>query len=525
MPAVEFSDFSGGLDLRRDVAMSASNVQAVMRNCYINRAKAISTRPCLTLVTTLEAGTSGLRAAGGKLNTFYGTATTITHANSLFRANKVMHPTVATAVSTVNYAENFNGYLYSSVTYANGDTRHHYQDDPGAWAAATAYTVSTFRRPVSANGFRYEVTAIAGTGTSAATEPVWPTTLGATVIDNPGANQITWTARTFAVVDPNCPNSNIVEKIGQKLYAADGENVAFCAASNPRDWTTVSDAGFIAAGINAAGSDTVTALGEYRGQLSVFFADSLQLWRVDPDPALNVLSETVGNIGTIHRNSLGQISNDLLFLGKQGFRSLSLATLTNNLQENDVGSPIDPVRSDIADDDPLVATYYPTLGQYWAVNGQTAYIYTFSRSNKISAWSIYDFNVVIDAVAVLNNELYIRSGDAVYIVDNTTGGDVGVPPECEVEFFFQDAKSPGVLKMWSGFDALIRGTWEIAFKYDSRHPELVTPYYPISGDLRPGDLFPMELCSVGVAPIFRHQSAEVATIHQLICYFEKLGAV
>ena len=45
------------------------------------------------------------------------------------------------------------------------------------------------------NGYLYivEPGGYAGTGTSGGTQPTFPTTIGATVVDNPGANQITWT--------------------------------------------------------------------------------------------------------------------------------------------------------------------------------------------------------------------------------------------------------------------------------------------------------------------------------------------
>ncbi len=69
-----------------------------------------------------------------------------------------------------------------------------------AWAAATAYVVGNIRRPTAAaapNGYgvRFEVTSISGTGTSGAAEPTWNYTIGSTTIDNPGANQVVWTAR------------------------------------------------------------------------------------------------------------------------------------------------------------------------------------------------------------------------------------------------------------------------------------------------------------------------------------------
>ena len=63
-------------------------------------------------------------------------------------------------------------------------------EDP-EWAATTAFAVNS--RIVAGNVI-FEATAIAGTGTSGSTIPDFGLVpSGGTVIDNPGANQITWT--------------------------------------------------------------------------------------------------------------------------------------------------------------------------------------------------------------------------------------------------------------------------------------------------------------------------------------------
>jgi hypothetical protein len=67
--------------------------------------------------------------------------------------------------------------------------------DPGAWAASTNYSVGDIRRPTTLNGLQYEVTA--DTGSSGTTEPTWPTTIGATVVDS----GITWTAKAYSTVN------------------------------------------------------------------------------------------------------------------------------------------------------------------------------------------------------------------------------------------------------------------------------------------------------------------------------------
>lgn len=62
-----------------------------------------------------------------------------------------------------------------------------------AWAATTVYAAGTFIVPDSPNGFYYKATSVSGSGTSGGSQPTFPTTVGMTVIDNTGANQITWT--------------------------------------------------------------------------------------------------------------------------------------------------------------------------------------------------------------------------------------------------------------------------------------------------------------------------------------------
>lgn len=533
MPAVTFDQFGGGLDLRRSEVMTAANVLLVLRNAYISTGKSVKKRPCLTRIATLEAGTKGLRAGLGKLNTFYAGGSSITHANTLFQANRVYHSTdTSLTVTKCHYAQPFNGYLYCALEYSNGDIKHAWLDDDGTWVAATAYPAGTFRRPTVANGFRYEVTSISGTGTSGGAEPVWPTTPGLTVTDNPGANQIVWTCRALTIADANCPNTKIVRKIGQKIYAAgtgnNAGNVNFCAAAAPRDWTTSNDAGFLPSGINAAGSDTVTALGDVGGDLGVFFDDSMQVWTVKSDPSENALKSAADSIGTKHYRTPQALASDLVFLAQQGFRSVSLVALTDNLQENDVGSSIEAIRNEIADTDEPITVFYPRLGQLWTIRGSRAYVYAFARSVKLSAWQIYDFPVTIDDATVLAGELYVRSGDVVYKVDADATNDDGDVPEINISMFYQDGKQPGVLKQFWGFDGVMTGSAEIAFRMQAPDgsgamQNVMTDYYDMQGDMRPGLIHPMEICAVAVAPVIRHQLDEVFELHSMMLYYESLG--
>lgn len=65
--------------------------------------------------------------------------------------------------------------------------------DPAVWAPTTPYSLGAAVRPVARNNFVYEATV---GGTSGGTQPTFPTTPGATVVDG----GVTWTCRTNHVV-------------------------------------------------------------------------------------------------------------------------------------------------------------------------------------------------------------------------------------------------------------------------------------------------------------------------------------
>lgn len=532
MPAITFDDFAGGLDVRPAAALSRPNILRVLTNGYITNGKSIKKRPCLYKEATLEAGTVGLKAFGGKLNTFYGAGSAITHADTRFVARRTPHITTGAAPTKVHYCDQYNALMYVAVEYGDGTFRHHYLDDPGAWATATAYALNTFRRPTVANGFRYKVTAVAGTGTSGASEPTWPTTIGATVVDNAGANQLTWTCCAFDITDSNCPHTKLVAKQAQKIYAkgasGSGSIARYCKTGDPRDWSAASDAGFIAAGLYAKGSDEITAIGPFqKSGLWIAFSDNSQVWAVDSNPANNSLTDNIEGIGTLFHRAAGAVSRDLFFLAQNGFRSVSLISITDNLQDNDVGSAIDAlVRASVAASDDPLSVYYPKLGQFVSINGSIAWVYSFSRTSKVSAWSKYTFPFTIDDATVLNQELYVRSGNDVYRLSDSVYKDgTSSIPLVDVQMFFQDGKAPGVLKQFMGMDVIGTGQWTISHLFAADNQTLESQAYEYPAMTEPGAMYPVELMSTRIAPHLQHQKDEEAELSALMLYYEKLGVV
>lgn len=528
MPALTFDDFSGGLDVRQDIAVSEANVLRKLTNAYVTtgRKKKIKKRPCLEKIVTLEPGTVGLKAFGGKLNTFYGDGATITHADTRFLARRVPHHTSGAAPTKIHFCDQYSALMYVVAEYSGSVYRHHYLDDPGAWAATTAYAANTFKRPTTANGFRYEVTA-GGGGNSGATEPAWPTLIGGTVVD--GA--LTWTCRTFAVTDTNCPHTKETTKAAEKIYAkgsADKTTVRYCKTADPRDWTTASDAGFLPCGNYAKGSSEVTAIGPFqKSSLAVFFSDNSQVWAVDPNPALNELTDSIEGIGTLYHRATAPVQRDLFFPAPNGFRSVSFSTLSDNLQDNDVGSAIDALvqESFTTTDDPL-SLYYPKLGQFWCINGATVWPYAFSRTSKLSAWSKYTFPFSIDDATVLNQELYVRVGDDVYRVSEAVYKDgTSSIPLVDVQMYFQDGKKPGVTKQFMGFKHKGKGLPTVSFLFADDNEALETTPYEIPAKSVMGETHPVELLAERIAPHYTHQRDEAFEISLASLLYEDLAVV
>lgn len=539
MPSITYSKFDIGLDRRKGASVSEANRLQELQNAFVNSGRVIEKRPGLIKLGTLETGTFGLISGGGYLNTFF-SGTAIVHSDTTFLANRIEHPTVTSGVTITDVlmGDVFSGYLYVSVKFSDGTTWHFYLDADAAWVASTAYSVGDFVEPITLNGYRYEVTAIAGTGTSDAAEPTWPTVVGDTVVDNPGANQITWTCRSKSIADENCPHSDVFSKQESRMFAPDGDVVRYCALNEPRDWTTSSDAGFMATGLKAKGSENAIGIGTYGGKMAVFMQDGMQLWSLDTAVANIVFDNQVEGAGTLWSRSIREFSGDILYLAKAGVRSITTQyAIQDNLQEVDVGSPIDSIiKAGITDADNPMAAYFNGAGQYWLVNPgngiTTVYPYSFSRTEKIAAWSEYLYGKEFTDVTVHDGHLCLRSGDDVYKVDESGAiySDDGESYEMLVKFPYLDFKLPGITKYISSFDCVVEGEVEVYFNYllkdeNGDQQEYQSTSLILKGDTRVEQSIPMEMTLTSIAPVFKSTSTEKVRIDSITFHYEPLGVV
>jgi hypothetical protein len=94
-----------------------------------------------------------------------------------------------------------------------------------AWATSQTFTAGQIRRPITANGYLYHCTT--GGAGSTTTEPTWPTTENATVVDNAatwtcGALNETTFAEISSAVTVHATNPVRFQKFEQRLLIVDG---------------------------------------------------------------------------------------------------------------------------------------------------------------------------------------------------------------------------------------------------------------------------------------------------------------
>lgn len=205
-----------GIDRLRTKGGASPQALYDLVNARLDTAGGIGPRHGLDAPTVLPAGTVGLYAHKGTLQTFSSAPVGAMPAG--YENNVLRHPLgTATTLAKIHYVHPLLGRLYVVAEFANGDVYDYWLQKPSAWAASTVYTYKKQVQPIAANGFVYEVTnasvlpawskdathalndevlptvangfkykAIAVSGSPARSnnaEPVWPTTEGGTVTE------------------------------------------------------------------------------------------------------------------------------------------------------------------------------------------------------------------------------------------------------------------------------------------------------------------------------------------------------
>lgn len=122
MPAITFSDFSGGLDRRLPVTVQDSSRLWILRNAHITTGKRITKRRGLKAIAVGLNGTVGLSAVAGRLKVFasVGDVTSIPPQVDLVLLTRPTDLASDKKLERIYSAQVFNGFIYAVADYDPG---------------------------------------------------------------------------------------------------------------------------------------------------------------------------------------------------------------------------------------------------------------------------------------------------------------------------------------------------------------------------------------------------------------------
>ncbi len=263
-----------------------------------------------------------------------------------------------------------------------------------------------------------------------------------------------------------------VMPVKTKMYALSDSLLHFSAIDDPTEWNDTSQsAGFINLANHSRGSEDLKAMATYFDNLAVLAEEAIQIWFVDPSPALNQQIQVLQNTGTIAPDSVVEFGeNDVFYLSLSGLRSLRSRDSSNAAFVGDIGNPIDElivksIQANRALAEKAKATLEQRDGRYILAIGSTMYVFSYFPSSKVSAWSVYEPGFVVDRWAYDGRQTLCRSGNKLYSLGGEDGNKYD-SSEVVVQMPFLDSGSPATFKDYNSIDVTCENVWTVSVATD-----------------------------------------------------------
>jgi hypothetical protein len=352
---------------------------------------------------------------------------------------------------------------------------------PVAWAGSKAATASALAAAINSHTSSPDYSATVS-GAKISLSAVVPASVpdGASVVFTM-ADGMTVSPSTFKLL--NAPvvylPGDFVKTVKGKMYATAGSVMHFSGIKAPTKWTTATvGAGFIDMSEESSGSEDLTSLARYQNMVAVFAERVIQIWFVDPDPALNRQSQVLNNTGTASPRSVVSFGDtDIFYLDESGLRSLRARDSSNAAATTDIGVPVDDLvlaqlaTLTTAERRRIFGLIEPVDGRFWLLMRDRAFVFSYFPGSKISAWSEYRMTYVnegdetepflADEAVVFRRRVCVRSGDRIFVYSGLAG-NVHDATVAEAELPYLDAGSPAEAKQFTGVDVAMRGMWEVS---------------------------------------------------------------
>jgi hypothetical protein len=513
------ADFQAGLDTRKaDFSAPAGSLRRCT-NAHITRGGEIEKRKAFVEVADATPGTFGLHIVRGQLYVF-GSAPRPPALSDTLRYQRLEAPNGSPMTALLSVA-NFNGRVYAIAEYADGNVLHFYDGNlVTQWTEISndlsgldAVALSLAERIESVTGLLVVADGASLTITGRYVDQVYnivpDSNMTATEIQAPDENQpqitridltgdylpdityqITIGTRDFVVLGRAAGTGRTALTLQDRVYSTAQSLLRFSGFEDPgqsgdipqpdaTQWNLADGigAGFINLSTQDSGSETLTALASYQGELAVFSRQAIHIRALAFDVAQMRQLQLLRNIGTSSPRSVVSYGEaDVFFLSQSGIRSLRARDSSNSAASADVGTPIDDEVTQYLATLPAearslaVAAVEPEYGRYCLAVGNRVYVYSQFPGSKISAWSSYELGGQVTDMAATPRRFYVRLNNKVYLYGGVSGTEYD-DSQVDVVIPFIDAGKPGTTKQVLSVDVGCEGQWAMWVRPDPNLPE------------------------------------------------------
>lgn len=331
-----------------------------------------------------------------------------------------------------------------------------------------------------------------GISAVSALQQIWTATVGGT-FETADTFTVTLNGIDFTVSGAAAGTGTMALTYQQKVYSVTNSLLYFSALSSPASPGSGIGGGFINMANQNEGNELLVTIQEYQGKLAIFSRNSIRIWQMDVDPALNAFQQTVQNSGALSSRSVIPYGNiDVFYLNDSGVRSLRARDASNSPAVNDVGVAIDPFLREYLNTlsdtqiQRAVAIIEPIDSRYWLAVSNRIFVFSYFPGSKINAWTYYDLtpelgsNDITEVVKV-NNQVFLRAADTIYAYGGLAGttyptdADVDAGAYAELATPYLSAGTPATWKATNGFDIGVEGTWSANLLVDPADDSVEVP--------------------------------------------------
>lgn len=258
-----------------------------------------------------------------------------------------------------------------------------------------------------------------------------------------------------------------------RVWSPAGSLWRYCKLTDATVWnpaTVGSDAGFLNVALDVGGNQNLVVAKRYQTYAALYSEEAVILYSLDTNPANFAKYLVLDNTSTDAPHSVIRYgNNDVFHKDPTGVRSLRALNASNAPFVSDVGNAIDTFVLEYMDGltekqrRSAIAAIEPRDGRLWLAIGNRIHVLSFFPGAKISAWSYYSPGFAVEAFAKIGKQLFVRSGDTIYLYggnDNATYPDDDELP-VTVELPFLSANAPATRKGLDGFDAAFTNEWDV----------------------------------------------------------------